>query len=207
MLYDNLTVAILAGGNSKRFKSDKALAKINNRPLISYMISIAKKLTKNTLVVLSEEEQQKRLAGFIDEARIVIDPEESVRCALTGAVTAFEYAETKNTLLLPVDSPIAKPELLRMIVEFLPGHGAVVPSWPSGYIEPLHSVYLSEHAYHHGLRMIEANKLRMKNLLDELSNVLYVSTIVLAQFDPNLDTFTNINTEKDLRVIEKKIRR
>jgi molybdopterin-guanine dinucleotide biosynthesis protein A len=204
MLYDDLTVAILAGGNSQRFKSDKALATINKRPLISYMINIANKLSENILVVISDENQQKGLVRFIDEAKVVIDPDESIRCALTGAVTAFEYSKTQYTLLLPIDSPLAKLDLLRIIVEFAPHHGAVVPSWPSGYIEPLHSVYLSEHAYHHGLRMIEAKKYRMKNLLDALANVLYVSTTVLTQFDPDLATFTNINTEKDLIEIEKK---
>ena len=206
MVYTDLTVAILAGGNSQRFKSDKALAKINNRPLISYMINIAEQLSENILVVLSHEDQKKSLGSLIDHTRPVIDPEDSTRCALTGAVTAFEYSETKHTLLLPVDAPLTKIDLLKMLVEFVPGHGAVVPSWPSGYIEPLHSVYLAEHAYHHGLRMIQANKLRMKNLLDELSNVLYVSTIVLTQFDKNLETFTNINTERDLLDIEKKMR-
>ena len=204
MVYRDLTVAILAGGNSQRFKSDKSLAVINNRPLISHMVNIAKQLSQNILVVVSDEKQEKILSEYVED-RIVVDPDKSTRCALTGAVTAFEYSKTPNTLLLPVDTPLAKVDLLKMIVEFLPGHGAVVPSWPSGYIEPLHSVYLSEHAYHHGLRMIEANKLRMKNLLDELSNVLYVSTTVLTQFDQNLDTFANINTGKDLIDVEKKM--
>jgi molybdopterin-guanine dinucleotide biosynthesis protein A len=206
MVYSDLTVAILAGGSSQRFKSDKALAIINNRPLISHMVKIAEKLSQNILVVVSDEKQENNLSSHVRGKRIVIDPDESTRCALTGAVTAFEYAENPNTLLLPVDSPLANVNLLKMIVEFIPGHGAVVPSWPSGYIEPLHSVYLSEHAYHHGLRMIEAEKLRMKDLLDELSNVLYVSTTVLTQFDEKLDTFTNINTENDLLNVEKKIR-
>ena len=206
MVYTDLTVAILAGGNSQRFKSDKALAKINNRPLISYMINIAEQLTENILVVLSHEDQKKSFGSLINHTKAVIDPEDSTRCALTGAITAFEYSETKHTLLLPVDAPLTKIDLLKMLVEFAPGHGAIVPSWPSGYIEPLHSVYLTEHAYHHGLRMIQVNKLRMKNLLDELSNVLYVSTIVLTQFDKNLETFTNINTERDLLDVEKKMR-
>jgi molybdopterin-guanine dinucleotide biosynthesis protein A len=206
MVYSDLTVAILAGGNSQRYKSDKALVKINDRPLISYMISVAEQLTKNILVVLSHKDQEKKLVNLIKHATAVIDPENSIRCALTGAVTSFEYSETKHTLLLPVDSPLAKIDLLKMLVEFAPCHGAVVPSWPSGYIEPLHSVYLTKHAYHHGLRMIEANKLRMKDLLDGLSNVLYVSTIVLAQFDKKLETFTNINTENDLLDVKKKMR-
>jgi molybdopterin-guanine dinucleotide biosynthesis protein A len=205
MANNDLTVAILAGGNSQRFKSDKALARINDRPLISYMIEIAKELSQSILVVVSDSIQEETLSTYIKGNRIVVDPEESTRCALTGAITAFEYSETKNTLLLPVDSPLAKLELLRVLVEFAPSHGAVVPSWPSGYLEPLHSVYLSEHAYHHGLRMIDCHKYRMKNLLDELTNVLYVSTNVLTQFDPNLDTFTNINTEKDLKDVDNKL--
>jgi molybdopterin-guanine dinucleotide biosynthesis protein A len=50
---DELTVAILAGGNSTRFKSEKSLASFRGKPLISHMIDIAKKLSHGVLVVVS----------------------------------------------------------------------------------------------------------------------------------------------------------
>ncbi len=151
---------------------------------------------------MSTEEGSEAVKEIIGETRIVVDPDESVRCALTGALTAFEHTDTPYTLLLPVDTPLANVQLLRAIYDLRAGHGAVVPSWPSGYIEPLHSVYLAEHAYSQGIRVSSEGRYRMRDLLDGLSNVMYVSTMVLKEIDPELHTFSNINTEADLRKLE-----
>ncbi|TFF67219.1 molybdenum cofactor guanylyltransferase [Candidatus Thorarchaeota archaeon] len=199
----DLTVAVLAGGNSSRFKTGKAFALFKGRPLVSHMLDIASKVSRNTLLVLSAEQETAEFEELVHETQIVRDPEDSVKSALTGAVTAFEFSETRYTLLLPVDAPLANPTLLRMVADLGPSHGAVVPSWPSGYIEPLHAVYLSEHAYAHGLEVLESENLRMKHLLDELRNVLFISTLVLEQFDSELDTFKNINTPEELRELER----
>ena len=200
----DVTVAILAGGNSKRFGSEKALAKFNDRPLIDHMLDIARRITKNILVILSDDAQLEKISPYVKIGRTVVDPEGSIKCALSGAITAFEYAGTEYTLLLPIDAPLAKPSLLKVLIEMSPKHGAVVPSWPSGYIEPLHSVYLTEHAYYHGLKVTESGSFKMSNMLEHLQNVLYVSTETLKQFDGRLETFKNFNTLSDLRAAERK---
>jgi len=199
-----VTVAILAGGTSRRFGSEKALADYQGKPLISHMIKIARKLTSEIIVVVSDEKQKAKLSAIARDVRVVVDPPGETRCALTGALTAFEYTLTKHTLLLPVDTPLANVELLKVIISMGPGHGAVVPAWPSGYIEPLHSVYLAEHAYYQGLKVMNKGFCKMSDMLDALQNVLFVSTETLRQFDPNLDTFENFNTLKDLKRAERK---
>ena len=198
---EKVTVAILAGGTSKRFGSEKALADFHGKPLITHMVRVAKNLSSRFLVVVSDEEQETKLSKIIQDVRIVIDPPSDIKCALAGALTAFEYTLTSHTLLLPVDSPLVNVDLLQMLVHLSPGHGAVVPSWPSGYIEPLHSVYLAEHAYYHGLKVMENGHHRMNDMLEALQNVLYVSTETL---DENLDTFVNFNTPGELKNVERK---
>lgn len=201
---EKVTVAILAGGTSKRFGSEKALADFQGKPLIAHMVNIARKLSSEIIVVVSDEVQEAKLRSFVQGVRVVVDPPSAIKCALAGALTAFEYTLTSHTLLLPVDTPLASVDLLRILVQMRSGHGAVVPSWPSGYIEPLHSVYLAEHAYYHGLKIMEKQRQKMSDMLDALQNVLFVSTETLKQFDPNLDTFVNINTLKDLKTAERK---
>jgi molybdopterin-guanine dinucleotide biosynthesis protein A len=174
-----LTVAILAGGASGQFGSEKALAKFRDRPLVTHMIEIAKHLSTETLVVVSNEMQKKAIGSVV------------------------EYSTTEYVMLLPVDTPLASIPLLRSIADLGPGYGAVIPSWPSGYIEPLHATYLAEHAYGRGLEVIAKHKHRMNDLLDALHNVMHISTEVLKMFDPNLDTFVNINSEQDLRKLER----
>jgi molybdopterin-guanine dinucleotide biosynthesis protein A len=199
----DLTVAILAGGDSSRFKSEKSLAMFRGRPLISHMIEIAGQLSDDVLVVVSNEAGSSAIEESVGSGRLVVDPDDSVRCALTGAITAFENTDTRYTLLLPVDTPLANVQLLRTLYDLREGHGAVVPSWPSGYIEPLHSVYLAEHAYSQGLIVSEDGRYRMRDLLESLSNVMYISTVVLKEIDPDLHTFSNVNTEPELRELER----
>ena len=198
-----LTVAILAGGASGQFGSEKALAKFRDRPLVTHMIEIAKHLSTEILVVVSNEMQKEAIGSVVTRENIVVDPEDSARCALTGAVTAFEYSTTEYAMLLPIDTPLASIPLLQSIADLGSGYGAVVPSWPSGHIEPLHATYLAEHAYSRGLEVIARQKHRMSDLLNSLHNVMHVSTEVLKMFDPNLDTFVNINSEQDLRKLER----
>ncbi len=201
---DKVTVAILAGGTSKRFGSEKALADFQGKPLITHMVNIARNISSEIIIVVSDEVQEANLREVVQGVRVVVDPPSDVKCALAGALTAFEYTLTPYTLLLPVDTPLASVELLRMMVRMSSGHGAVVPSWPSGYIEPLHSVYLAEHAYYHGLKVMEEGSCKMSDMLDAVQNVLFVSTETLKQFDPDLNTFVNINTLKELRTAERK---
>ncbi|MFX1369378.1 MAG: molybdenum cofactor guanylyltransferase [Promethearchaeota archaeon] len=202
---ENLTVAILVGGASKRFKAEKYTAAFQGRPLIVHMADIAKQISNRVIIATSTNEQAEEVRKLVKWAEVAVDPEESDRAALVGALTAFEYAESKYTLLLPVDTPLANVGLLRVLVDLAEGHGAVVPSWPSGYIEPLHAVYLTEHAYLNGLKTLENGRRRMQELLDNLTNVLYVSTLILKEMDPELSTFDNVNTSGDLRALEKKV--
>lgn len=205
MDFDDVTIAILVGGNSTRFGSEKSLALFKGKPLVTHMISKATSLSTNLLVVVSNDIQQKVLGEVIGDVDIATDIDDADQSALNGAVSAFEHSDTEYTMLLPVDTPLANEDLLRTILELRSGHGAVVPAWPNGYVEPLHSVYLTEHAYDKGLDVIESGKRRMQDLLDSLTNVLYIQTEILRMFDKHLQTFANVNTPNDLMRLEEEV--
>lgn len=194
----DVTVGILAGGESKRFGCQKALVQYQGKPLIKHMIGIARQISPRVVIAACNEESESEMLPVVGDIPIVLDPDDSVKCALTGALTIFEHTETTYAQLLPVDSPFVMPEMMRFLNKLAKGHGAVVPSWPSGYIEPLHSVYLAEHAYARGLKVIESQKYRMRDLLDSLRNVIHISTEVLKQYDSKLVSFANFNTPQDL---------
>lgn len=204
MSYDDLTVAILAGGNSSRFGFQKALATYKGTSLLSHMISIARGFSHRVLIVVSNHDQEQSFQKETRGCRIVMDPEDSTRSALNGAVTAFEHSESVYTLLLPVDTPLVKKELMVSLLQLRHDYGAVVPSWPNGYIEPLHAVYRTEHAYRKGLEVLGSGKRKMQHFLDSLTNVLYISTEALKLFDPTLESFANANTTTELKKLEDK---
>jgi molybdopterin-guanine dinucleotide biosynthesis protein A len=51
---------------------------------------------------------------------------------------------------------------------------------------------------------LEDGKYKMRNLLNRLQNVLYISTETLKQFDSDLTTFTNFNTPNELKEAERR---
>jgi molybdopterin-guanine dinucleotide biosynthesis protein A len=67
-------------------------------------------------------------------------------------------------------------------------------------------VYLAEHAYALGLEVMANGFLKMRDLIDKIQNVLYVSTETLNQFDSELDTFVNFNTPEELRAAERRMK-
>jgi molybdopterin-guanine dinucleotide biosynthesis protein A len=204
MIQKSLTAAVLAGGNSLRFGSEKSLALLRGIPLVIHAMSTAQKLSDRVIIVLSDERQESEIRHLLPDVEIVRDPDDTEKSALNGAITAFEFSNRDYTLLLPVDTPLAKKSLLESLIQLCEGHGAVIPSWPNGFVEPLHGVYLTEHAYAKGLQVMASGKRRMQDLIKAMTNVLYVTTEVLREFDPNLDTFANINTPEDLRSLEKR---
>jgi molybdopterin-guanine dinucleotide biosynthesis protein A len=194
MKADNLTVAILAGGDSNRIGSYKAMADYRGKPLLAHMIEIGKKVSSNVLVVVSNSNQRQMAKQLDPDINVVVDTERTPRSTLSEAVVGFGNTSSDYTLLLPADSPKAKIDLLITLGQMKEGHGAVVPSWPNGSVEPLHSIYMSEHAHFSGLKALKTEFPHMQNFLSFLTNVIYVSTEVLKRFDPKLETFDRVNS-------------
>ena len=76
---------------------------------------------------------------------------------------------------------------------------AAIPRWPSGYIEPLQAVYHTKSALTAAKMALKQGKMNMRSMIDNLSGVRYVSTMVLEQLEPKLLTFFNVNTPQDLK--------
>ena len=71
--------------------SDKSLADFQGRPLVSHMVDIAHKLSSEIIIVVSDDDQKTRLQEIMKGVRVVVDPPSEIKCALAGALTAFEY--------------------------------------------------------------------------------------------------------------------
>lgn len=78
----------------------------------------------------------------------------------------------------------------------------MVPLWPNGYIEPLHSVYNVSAALRASEAATEGGNLRISNMIERLERTIYVPVEELRRFDPDLLTFFNINSKEDLKRAE-----
>jgi len=193
------SAVVLAGGFSKRFGQDKGLLKLAGKPLILHILDKVSTVVDEILVVVSSKSRQKAYKCFLKQkAKIVIDKYE-MQNPLVGALTGFEKAQGKYSLLLPCDTPFISSQIVSFLLELCVNKDAVIPRWPNGHIEPLQAVYYTKSALNVANKALEDKKLNMRSMIASLKKVRYVSTLVLEQIDPKLMTFFNVNTPKDLR--------
>jgi molybdenum cofactor guanylyltransferase len=104
-LGEDLTGALLVGGESKRFGSPKALARLGGETL-----------AERAWRLLGDAFGERRLAigkGELDlPFDVVVEPAEP-RAPIVGVVAGLRAAFTDVVVFLPVDCPLVTPELLR----------------------------------------------------------------------------------------------
>lgn len=196
------SAVILAGGFSRRFGRDKGLVVLVSKPLILHIIERISKVVDDILVVVSSAEQKNKFERILGEkAKLVIDKEDS-QSPLVGAITGFESANAEYSLLLPCDTPLISTQIVQFLLDMCINRSASIPRWPNGYIEPLQAVYRTESALAAARRALKHGKMNMRSMINDLNGVRYVSTMVLQKLEPDLLTFFNINTPKDLKKAE-----
>ena len=202
----NAGALILAGGEGRRIGEFKALVKLNAKPLVLYVVEKAAELFDEVIVVANSERGVEELKSILPgKVRIIEDSAEG-RGPLAGIVSGAKEVSREYTATLPCDSPFIRIEVLKLLYEMRLGFDAVIPRWPNGYIEPLHSVYRTASALSAGMQALKDGKYRVTEMISRLSKVRYVDVEFLRKVDAELLTFFNINRVEDLwraeRIVE-----
>jgi molybdenum cofactor guanylyltransferase len=190
---------ILAGGSSSRFGEDKGAALLNGKPLLAHVVDAVKGVAEEVIVVTSTKERTDAYAKLVSpKVKFAIDVCES-KGALVGALSGFEAAEGKYSLLLPFDNPFVSKDVVTLLFECAIGKAAAIPRWTSTEVEPLYAVYNTDLALQAAKEALAQDELDMKVMISKLRGVRYISTLVIEQIDPDLRTFFNVNTPVDLK--------
>ncbi|MDH5664496.1 MAG: molybdenum cofactor guanylyltransferase, partial [Candidatus Bathyarchaeota archaeon] len=178
MLLKNSAV-ILAGGFSRRLGQDKGLINLADKPLILHVVDRVSKVVNETVVVVGscvQKEKFESLSGH--KANVVADKHEA-QSPLVGALTGFESAKGEYSLLLPCDTPFISSQIAQFLLDTCVNKGAVIPRWPSGYIEPLQAAYQTKLALTATKEALEQGKMDLRSMIARLRRVRYISTVVL----------------------------
>jgi molybdopterin-guanine dinucleotide biosynthesis protein A len=190
---------VLAGGISSRFGLDKGILRLDEKPLIEYVAGAIVPIVDETIVVTNSSERAELYAKYIPaEVKFAFDSSK-VRSPLIGAYSGFRTAKGEYSLLLPFDTPFVSREVILLLFDLCQNKTAVIPRWPNCHIEPLHSIYKTKPALTASKTAVDEGKLNMRAMIEKLHGVRYVSTMVIQQLDPELNTFFNINTPSDLK--------
>lgn len=176
---------ILAGGASRRMGRDKALLRLDGRPLIGLVAERLRAVTGEVIVVADHGE---RYRGFAD--RTVSDVYPGVG-TLGGIHAGLLAAAHDLAVVVACDMPSLDPNVLTWFVDAADGVDLVVLRHEKG-VEPLHAVYRKtclpaiESTIRSGERCAFA-------FYDQIQ-IRYVAPEELAVLDPDLASFANVNT-------------
>jgi molybdopterin-guanine dinucleotide biosynthesis protein A len=206
----NIAIAILIGGKSTRFGTDKGLFPLFGKPLIIHQIDTLSQLDCDIFLVAHSKQQVQTyinairitnlMAFIIDDNHVKSKSKE--RTPIIGLYTAFYELNKlgyKKTFVLPCDLPLIKKDVVKYLLSECQNYDCCIPQWDNGYLEPLFAIYPTEEALASTKKNIEKKNFKLINLIDNSWKINYISIEKSIQpLDPNLLSFLNINSKKDL---------
>lgn len=201
-----LTVAIQAGGESRRMGRSKATVPFLGKPLLERIVARVAPAADELLITTNEPEH----LGFLDDmdlgcpVRLVTDRYDE-RGALKGLVTAFEAARCPLVAIVACDMVFASAPLIVEEASMLHegGFDAMVPANKFGY-EPFHAVYRKDACLPAAQAAIEHGMVRARDFFDDV-NLGLLRHDDLRRVVPEGGCFINANTPDELARIERSI--
>ncbi|MFX1568460.1 MAG: molybdenum cofactor guanylyltransferase [Promethearchaeota archaeon] len=214
----SLAIAILIGGKSSRFGSDKGLYETSGKLLISYQLETLGDLKYDIFLVAKSIRQVSNYLDKIDLSKIngfIVDELDSksgkvIYTPMIGLYSTFKELNRlkyKKVLVLSCDSPFIKINVLSYLIEQCKTSDCCIPQWSNGFLEPLIAIYPINKGLVMARNNLKDKKYRLTNLISSSWNTNFISIErEIKPLDNNLLTFININEPIDIKKLrEKKI--
>ncbi|MDD9955130.1 MAG: molybdenum cofactor guanylyltransferase [Anaerolineaceae bacterium] len=185
------TVAIVAGGRSRRMGRDKALVELDGRPMLEHVIERVSGLGQAQTLLVSNDHAAHARFGL----PMVCDSLPDAG-SLGGIYTALLNSKHCHTLVVACDMPFLGPALLsHMLALREGGHDVIVPR-VAGYPQGLHAVY-GQACVAPIRAQIEAGRLKVIGFYDQV-RVRYLDEDEWGPLDPTGQALGNVNTPEEL---------
>jgi molybdopterin-guanine dinucleotide biosynthesis protein A len=185
---------VLVGGRSSRMGVDKGLIPLVGKPLVLHVAERLSTVLDEVIVVCGEAQAETYKALGL---RILTDLYRS-DTPLVGAYTGLAAAEGEYTFLTAGDQPLIDPRVVELLLREAEGRDAATPSWPNGWIEPLHSVYHTRRAAEAAIQLVEDGEKRLSLLITSLPDIKRVPIEMIRAIDPELRTLMDVDTAEDV---------
>ncbi|MHA1933305.1 MAG: molybdenum cofactor guanylyltransferase [Promethearchaeota archaeon] len=211
-----IAFAVLVGGKSTRFGTDKGLFLFKGRPLISYLLDTLSNEINDIFIIAHSPNQvqnyvdnidiKKIIAFILDDKKLV--PDLKLHAPLLGLYSAYKELSAlgyKRTFTLSCDTPLIKYEVIKFIIDQSKGVDCCIPRWNNGYLEPLLAIYPTKRAYFRAKEKILRKEFQLTSFADNQWRINYLSIEnSIKPIDEDLVSFININTRDDLKSLKKK---
>lgn len=187
-LTEGVTAVILAGGNSSRMKSNKALLPYSGELFIERIHRQLAELFREVILVTNTPEIYRFLP-----CRIVQDIYPA-KCSLAGIHAGLAHSANPYIFTVACDMPYLNPGLIRLILSRRNGFDVVIPESEGG-LEPLHALY-GKGCLPAMEKALAGGCGRIVDCFDP-QKVAVVSREDVAGLDPAFLSFRNINTPEE----------
>jgi molybdopterin-guanine dinucleotide biosynthesis protein A len=189
----DISVAILAGGQSRRMGQDKAFLPLGGRPVVERVLERVVTLSDDVTIVTNKPDKYRHLG-----CQVVSDvyPDKG---ALGGIYTAIHAARYSHCLVVACDMPFLDAGLLRYLMGLVPGFDVVIPRIEE-FPETLHAIY-GQKCLEPIRRRLLAGRLKIIGFFTDV-RVRYVERDDVARFDPTFRSFLNMNTPADWKRLQ-----
>jgi molybdopterin-guanine dinucleotide biosynthesis protein A len=192
-----ISVAIQAGGESRRMGQDKALLPFLGTTLLERVMARVAPLGDELFITTNHSEQYQSFG--IPLYQDVLPG----KGALGGLLTALSSAQYPYLIVVACDMPFVNPDILVVTLEKLQSRqvDVVIPHPKKGY-EPFHAVYRRETCLPAVRLALESGERRLISWFPSVK-VIPVSEAELIPYDPFQVAFWNVNTVDELQQAEK----
>lgn len=184
-----LSGVVLAGGQSRRLGTDKALLRIDGQTLLATTVERLYLMCDEVIIVTNTPQVHSHPL-----ARSVVDAFPG-KGSLGGIYSGLAAAKNTYSLVVACDMPFLNTSLLLYFSALAEYYDVVIPRFQDS-LEPLHAIY-SKACLPHIKALLDQNILRIIDLFSRV-RTRYVEEHEWAIIDPERLSFFNINTPQDL---------
>ena len=181
----SVTVAILAGGQGRRFGGqDKGLVMVSGRPLIEHILEQVAPQTSD--IVINANRNQALYAGY--GYPVVEDILPDYQGPLAGFASLMQQLNSDFVLTLPCDAPrVPKDYLTRMQNAQLASNADIVVASDGQRLQPVHALIAT--------RLLPSLKAFLEQGERKIDRWYAEHTMVSVDFSDQPEAFHNLNTE------------
>jgi molybdopterin-guanine dinucleotide biosynthesis protein A len=189
-----ITGAVLSGGGSTRFGEDKGLVTLSGIPMVAHVVRAVRRVADEVLVAVAPG-MTSRYSEVLDDDVLVFEDETAGDGPIRGLITSLEGARGDYVLLSPCDAPLLRSDVCRLVTERAKGRDGASPMI-GGYLEPLHACYRRDICLKAFKDALASGMRKPKDAYGGL-DLLVIDEEEIRAVDANLDSFLNVNTQRE----------
>ena len=188
-------MVILAGGKGRRFGSKKQFFTIDGESLVERCVRRFSPLFSDVVVATNNASE---LIPLKEKYRVkIVEDEMKNLGAIVGIYTGLKNIVEEKAFICGVDMPFINFNLVKYLMS---KDGKIVVPFVRGFPEALHSVY-SKDIIPQIQELLNEGIYKISELFNFVETV-YIDECEVRQVDKNLTSFFNLNTKKDLEILE-----